>query len=128
MIINETEAKNYLYQAGFRDSALNAAVRIAWCESGTEPGFYNTQAHNTAGEDSRGLMQINVASNANPQYASYDLFNPVINTQVAFKIYNAWGKNFGAWTCAHTLGLVNPENNIGIGIAFLIGALLYSQS
>jgi hypothetical protein len=123
MIINETQAKNYLYQAGFRSSALNAAARIAWCESGL-----NTQAHNTAGEDSRGLMQINVASNANPQYASYDLFNPVINTQVAYKIYNAWGKNFGAWTCAHTLGLVNPENNIGIGIAFLIGALLYSQS
>jgi len=123
MILNEAQAKNYLYLAGFRGSALTAAVQIGKCES-----TLDTDAWNSEGEDSRGWLQINVAPSANPQYLSYNLFDPLINAQVAFKIYTAWGKNFGAWTCAHQLGLVNPEKNIGIGIAFLIGSLLYSLS
>ena len=124
MILSKSQAYNYLYNAGFRGSHLNAALQIAICESSL-----NTNVHNTTGEDSRGLMQINVASNANPQYANYNLFDPVINTQVAFRIFQQWGNNFGAWTCARTLGLVNPGNsndiqNLIIPIA-LLGLTLY---
>jgi len=121
MILSETQVKSLLYNAGFRGAALNAAVKIAQCESG-----FNTLAWNRDGEDSRGLMQINVSPSANPQYATLDLFDPVINTQVAYQIYLDWGKNFKAWTCARILNLENPSNFYGIGIAFIIGSLLYS--
>jgi len=122
MILNESQVKNLLYNAGFRGSHLNAAVKIAFCESG-----FNTKAHNTIGEDSRGLMQINVASNANPQYSNLNLFDPVINTKVAYQIYLNRNKTFKDWTCARTLGLVNPiQNNYILPAALVyLGIILY---
>lgn len=122
MILTSDKVKQHLYNAGFRGSHLTAAVQIAFCESG-----FNTSAHNTAGEDSRGLMQINVASNANPQYKSYDLFNPVINTKIAYQIYLNRNKTFKDWTCANNLGLVNPkQTNYLPGAALVyLGIILY---
>lgn len=122
MILNEQQVRQYLYNAGFRGSHLNAAVKIAYCESG-----FNTKAHNTAGEDSRGLMQINVSSNANPQYRMYDLFNPEINTKVAYQIYLNRNKTFKDWTCARNLGLVNPPKteNLLLPAAIVLFAALY---
>jgi hypothetical protein len=107
MILISNQVRSYAYNAGFRSSALEAAVQIAQCESG-----FNTNAHNTSGEDSRGIWQINVSSSANPQYKNYDLFDPQVNANVAYQIYKAWGNNFGAWTCAKILGLVNPLDTI----------------
>lgn len=102
MIISETSIRNHLYNAGFRGNALNQAINIARCESG-----FNTTAHNlTSVEDSRGIMQINIASNANPQYATWDLFDPAINAVAAYQIFINRG-NFSDWTCAH---LINPSN------------------
>jgi soluble lytic murein transglycosylase-like protein len=119
MILPSNIVRSYLYNAGFRSYNLDAAVQIAKCESG-----FNPDAHNTSGEDSRGLMQINI--NANPQYSSYNLFDPQTNSNVAFKIYQAWGNNFGAWTCARQLGLVNPGYNTNtILFASFIGIALY---
>ena len=118
MILSWDLVRSYAYNAGFRGTALDAAVDIAKCESS-----FNTEAHNTSGEDSRGLWQINVASKANPQYASYDLFDPQVNANVAYAIYKAWGNNFGAWTCATILDLVNPKT-ISIGIVALVGIIL----
>ena len=95
MILTEQQVKQYLYNAGFRGKDLITAVKIAKCESG-----FNTNAHKKdAIEDSRGLMQINVKENANPQYAHLNLFDPQINANVAYEIYTKWGKNFNAWTC-----------------------------
>jgi hypothetical protein len=114
MKLNEAQVKQYLYNAGFKGVNLQAAVKICYCESS-----FNTHAHNTTGEDSRGLMQINVASNANPQYKHLNLFDPVINTTVAYQIYNRT-KDFRAWTCADKLNLVNPtEIYFGIALVFI---------
>jgi len=119
MILTESEVKSYLSNAGFKGVALNYATQICYCESG-----YNTNALNlTSREDSRGLMQINVI--AHPEYSNLDLFNPGTNCMVAYQIYQESGNNFGAWTCANLLNLVNP--NIfyyGIGLA-LFGLTYY---
>lgn len=118
MILNSTQVSNYLYNAGFRGVALSAAVKIAACESS-----FDTHAHNTSGEDSRGLMQINV--DAHPQYANYNLFDPQVNCNIAYKIYKEANKTFVPWTCAKILNLEKPNNLIyGIGLAF-IGIALY---
>jgi hypothetical protein len=126
MQLTEQQVKNYLYKAGFRGSHLNAAVKIAFCESS-----FNTNAHNTTGEDSRGLMQINVSANANPQYKNYNLFNPEVNTKVAYQIYSNRNKTFKDWTCARTLGLVNPKQTdilFPIMFASLILVLYFNTS
>jgi len=118
MILNSTQVANYLYNAGFRGVNLSAAVKICYCESS-----FNTKAHNTSGEDSRGLMQINV--NAHPHYGGRNLFDPQINCNTAYEIFTQSGKNFKPWTCARTLNLVNPtEIYFGMAIAF-IGIALY---
>lgn len=122
MILTAQQVKQHLYNAGFRGSHLNAALQIAYCESG-----YNSNAHNLAGEDSRGLMQINVAANANPQYKNYNLFDPGINTRVAYQIYSNRNYTFRDWTCAHKLGLVNPiKTDYLLPLAFAsLGLLIY---
>ena len=120
MILTESQVRNYLSSAGFSGQALSFAVKICQCESG-----FNTQAHNTTGEDSRGLMQINVSANANPQYSYLNLFDPAINTRVAFEIFQARGKNFRDWTCARNLGLVYPSTDIPFLPLALIGLVFY---
>ena len=124
MILSEQQVKQYLYNAGFRGSHLNAGVQIAFCESS-----FNPYAHNTSGEDSRGLMQINVYPNANPQYANLNLFDPGINTKVAFEIYKNAGYTFKDWSCAKSLKLVNPiryENFIIPGLLVAsFGLIIY---
>jgi len=124
MILTETQVKKILFDAGFRGTALDYAVQIARCESS-----FDTTAHNDRGEDSRGLMQINVAANANPQYYNLDLFNPVINARIAFKLFTAAGNTFKDWSCARTLALVNPNQKdtllIAVGVALVAAAVLY---
>lgn len=118
MILNNNQIANYFYKAGFRGIDLQAAIKICFCESS-----FNTNAHNTAGEDSRGLMQINV--DAHPQYSNLNLFDPQINANIAYKIYLESGKTFKAWSCAKILKLENPTNLIfGLGIVF-VGIALY---
>lgn len=126
MIITENLVRSYLEFAGFRGRDLNSAVRICRCESS-----FNTAAHNTSGEDSRGLMQINV--NAHPQYMNLNLFDPSVNTQIAFELYFRRGKTFKDWTCAYLLGIerktgiqpVNDEIILIAGLAIVVGVLLY---
>ena len=120
MILSRLEVKNYLYNAGFKGFNLEAAINICFCESG-----FNTNAHNTTGEDSRGLMQINV--NAHPYYSGLDLFNPQINCNCAFEIFTRAGNKFTDWSCANTIFLKNPMFFIGAGVAFLgIAVYIYA--
>lgn len=117
MILTNSQVATYLYNAGFKGIALQSALKICACESG-----FNTNAHNTSGEDSRGLMQINL--DAHPEYSNLNLFDPQVNCNCAFEIFTESG-NFSAWTCARQLGLVNPSNiYYGIGLVF-IGIALY---
>ncbi len=82
-----------------------------WVEEGGAPGSAamaaqvatlesrgNPHAHNkTFREDSRGLWQINVKSNAHPEYASADLFNPRVNVRAAIKI-SGNGRSWSQWS------------------------------
>ena len=118
MYLTESQVSFHLEAAGFKGAALIQAVQIARCESS-----FNINAHNTVGEDSRGLMQINL--NAHPEYLPLDLFNPELNTLIAFEIYQAAGNSFRDWTCFHTLA--NEQNRIiwSLGLALVTGIVLY---
>lgn len=119
MYLTESQVSNYLQNAGFKGTALIQAVQISRCESD-----FNTNAHNTAGEDSRGIMQINV--NAHPEYIPLDLFNPAVNAMVAFEVYRSAGYSFRDWTCYRLLGLSNKEKTMVIaGLALVTGIVLY---
>ena len=76
------------------------AVRVGELESG-----FQTHAHNTAGEDSRGIWQINVAEGAHPELEQYNLFDPQVNAYFAAMIWRASG--WQAWyNSARTLNLI----------------------
>lgn len=111
---------SYLMSAGFEGSYLDDAVRISFCESG-----FDTEAHNTRGEDSRGLMQINL--NAHPAFLSLDLFDPGVNTAVAHSLFVEAGYSFRDWTCARLLGIIpkKEKNVLYVGLAFIVGIILY---
>ena len=121
MRLTKNEVRSYLSNAGFKGIDLNKAVMIAECESS-----FNPYAHNQNFEDSRGLMQINL--DAHPEYSNLDLFNPQINTLIAFELYARAGNSFKDWTCARSLGLVNSEISIYLGFAIVLGIVLYSVS
>ena len=76
------------------------AAAIAWCES-----RYNPRAHNTQGEDSRGLWQINVDPAANADLLALgDMFDPVVNAKAAAAIWRRQG--WRAWlNCAGIVGV-----------------------
>lgn len=79
---------------------VHAAVQVAELESG-----FRTDAHNTAGEDSRGLWQINVSGAAHPQLAAWNLYDPQINAYFAAEIWRTAG--WYAWyNSAKQLGLI----------------------
>ena len=88
----------------------NAAI-VSKCESGWNPSSQcnsldpNNRCYgekdakgNLIIEDSRGLFQINVASNSYPEYANYDLYDPDVNTNLASQIFIARG--WQPWSCA----------------------------
>lgn len=70
---------------------------IARCESG-----WWTGAWAKVGEDSRGLLQLNLR--AHPQLAAWNLFDPQINFYFAHQLWLAQG--WRPWTCADILGIV----------------------
>ena len=78
-----------------RDQAVTMTA-IALAESGG-----NSTAHNTAGEDSRGLWQINVQ--AHPWAATMNLFDPLQNAHAAYRVSNN-GRNMSPWTVTHGSG------------------------
>lgn len=79
---------------------VDNAVNVCRLES----GFW-TGAHNTNGEDSRGLWQINVGPGAHPELATYNLFDPQVNAYFAADIWRASG--WQAWyNSARQLGLI----------------------
>jgi Putative peptidoglycan binding domain/Lysozyme like domain len=72
-----------------RGVPLGTWVAIALAESSG-----NTTAHNSRGEDSRGLWQINLRSH--PGLANGDLYDPTTNAEAARAICESAGP--GAWT------------------------------
>lgn len=84
----------------FPRDAWEHAATIAYGESGFDPS-----AHNTNGEDSRGLWQINVGPGANSDLMVLgDLFDPAVNVQAAYVVWNRQG--WRAWqNVANSLGV-----------------------
>ena len=71
-------------------------------------------------------MQINL--DAHPEYSNLNLFDPVINTQIAFILYTNANNSFKDWTCANLLGLLKPEIPFYLALAIGMGIVLYSLS
>ncbi len=94
---------------GFPNPQLAAAVAMAESRvRGSNPPLADTNALNdtigrtdlppgTKPERSIGLWQINVASDASPQLASWNLTDPDVNAQAAFQI-SSGGKTWGPWS------------------------------
>ncbi len=83
--------------AGGNPAKAPMAAAIAHAESGATP---TAVCHNCVPgvvEHSIGLWQINIAPNANPQFSSWNLFNPVTNAKAAIKL-SGNGTNWGDWT------------------------------
>lgn len=84
-------------KAGWGTSDRTVAVAVALAESGGNPNAHNT----SHGADARGLWQINVSSNAHPEYASQNLYDGMTNAQAAHDIWSKSG--WGPWS-AHNNG------------------------
>jgi len=78
-------------------SEIKNVAAVAWCESGWQTGAWAY-----IGEDSRGLLQLNVE--AHLEMGQYDLFDPQINFYFAYVLWSEQGWN--PWTCAHELHIV----------------------
>ncbi len=69
---------------------------VCMAESGGIPSRHCDSCVPGVTEDSRGLWQVNVAPNANPQFASWDLFDPATNARAALQIWQSQG--WRAWS------------------------------
>jgi lysozyme-like protein len=86
--------------AGFSGPDLATAVAIALAESSGNPNAVGDRTLAPTRGPSIGLWQINIGSNANPQFAKWNLTDPQTNANAAFAIYSAIG-GFGTtrgWT------------------------------
>ncbi len=75
----------------------------------------DARAHNTNGEDSRGLFQINVGPGANTGLAKYNLFDPETNVRLAAQKWQ--GEGWRPWTTAVQMGIASGGNAGGGGMA-----------
>ncbi len=99
MTTADTSQYRALIQKYFPPDQWDNAYRVMMAESvGGDPN-----AHATQGEDSRGLFQINVAPNANPELAGADLYDPETNVRIAARMYSQRG--WQPWTTAQQMGL-----------------------
>lgn len=80
--------------AGFSPDQAVTMTAIALAESGG-----NISAHNSTGEDSRGLWQINLAAHGD-RFAGLDAASPLDNAKMAFEVSNR-GNDIGRWTVTH---------------------------
>jgi len=99
--LSDKDLKNLLALVGFEGQKLREAWAIAKKESGGRPMALNLSKR--TGDSSYGLFQINMIGDLGPERrdkfkleSNYELFNPVLNAQVAFHMSNG-GENWIAW-------------------------------
>jgi hypothetical protein len=99
--LSDKDLKNLLALVGFEGQKLREAWAIAKKESGGRPMALNLSKR--TGDSSYGLFQINMIGDLGPERrdkfnleSNYELFNPVLNAQVAFHMSRG-GKNWIAW-------------------------------
>ena len=89
-ILNGPQLEQLWVQAGGQKAVAALFAALALQQSGGNANASNL----TAKESSHGLWQINTM--ASPQYASYNLANPLTNAQVAVEMANG-GSNLSPW-------------------------------
>lgn len=106
--ISEKDLRQILEKVGFTGNGLEMALAIAYYESTFRPASLNRSSN------CYGLFQINMSGSMGPdrrrKYGlskNEDLFNPIINATVAYKMSNG-GKNWSAWT---TKGMAEAKVN-----------------
>ncbi|NDB62039.1 hypothetical protein EB001_26910 [bacterium] len=99
--LSDKDLKNLLNLVGFEGQQLKEAWAIAKKESGGRPMALNLSKR--TGDSSYGLFQINMIGDLGPDRrdkfnltSNYELFNPVLNAQIAFHMSNG-GENWTAW-------------------------------
>ena len=100
--LSDSELISVLKQAGFSGNGLRMAWAVVRAESTSR--VYAHNRNRDTGDNSYGLFQINMIDSLGParleKYGlekNEDLFTPIVNAQVAFKI-SGGGANWGAWT------------------------------
>lgn len=99
--LSDKDLKNLLKLVGFKGQNLKEAWAIAKKESNGRPFAFN--GNTNTGDSSYGIFQINMIGMLGPDRRNKydldhnaDLFNPVLNAQIAFKMSNG-GENWTAW-------------------------------
>jgi hypothetical protein len=99
--LTDTELRDLLIAVGFEGKSLRIAWAIAKKESNGRPLAFNGNAK--TGDSSYGVYQINMIGDLGPDRrikfsldSNSDLFNPVINAQIAHHMSNG-GEDFSAW-------------------------------
>ena len=87
----------YASSAGFTGNDLQTAVAVALAESSGNPSIYGDQNLAPTAGPSIGLWQINIGTNAHPEYANANLTDPATNAAAAFSIYVRAGYSFEPW-------------------------------
>lgn len=96
--LSKNELRSILNKVGFTGNGLEMAMAIAFYESTHRPYALNKSSN------CYGLFQINMSGSMGKvrreKYGlsrNEDLFNPIINASIAYKMSNG-GKNWSAWT------------------------------
>jgi hypothetical protein len=100
--LSNDELIDILKIAGFSGDNLKMAWAIVIKESTAKPWAHNDNA--STGDNSYGLFQINMRGSMGPDRiekynlsSNNDLFNPLINAQVAYKM-SSGGEKWDAWS------------------------------
>lgn len=96
--LSEDQLDSILRQAGFSGKGLSMAKAVVFYESTNRPMALNKSSN------CYGLFQINMTGSMGPDRrkkyglkSNEDLYNPLINAQIAFQMSNG-GKNWSAWS------------------------------
>lgn len=99
--LSDKDLKNLLKLVGFEGKNLKEAWAIAKKESNGRPFAFN--GNSETGDSSYGIFQINMIGMLGPDRRdkfeldhNADLFNPVLNAQIAFHMSNG-GEDWRAW-------------------------------
>jgi Lysozyme like domain len=99
--LSDKDLKNLLSLVGFKGQNLKEAWAVAKKESNGRPFAFNGNLK--TGDSSYGLFQINMLGMLGPDRRNkydldhnVDLFNPVVNAEIAFQMSNG-GENWSAW-------------------------------
>ncbi|NCV85766.1 MAG: hypothetical protein EBW14_07810 [Oxalobacteraceae bacterium] len=99
--LSDKDLKNLLKLVGFEGQNLKEAWAIAKRESNGRPFAFN--GNTETGDSSYGIFQINMLGMLGPDRRkkydldhNADLFNPVVNAQIAYKMTNG-GEDWSSW-------------------------------